>query len=348
MNYTQIRAFLRTTIVPWLLKVLLLLFWVNPESLYGRQVRTSTVIVLSVIVAWIASVTNLLNSLGVFPILTATFRSWGFLGFLLAVLFAVLLNVLQNHLTSLLVRRGEFKRLASAGLSGLISVQVFLTSCSTVGGQLMNSQVALGHDHGSTILVKTQADFSEAKERFMKSALYLETKQNCDEGRARMDAPPPPAERDRVILETVGSWAERERLGVSASPESFCGQWERLQKETQEKYRKLDLQIEEALSQGLPPVKVVEKVLPDQYQTEFTDRGTIADGNTELAVALSRTARLLGQGRISELGTSLLLSVLSKVTSIILILVLIAYSKHPAVILSFSPKAGLIKQRYLQ
>lgn len=182
----------------------------------------------------------------------------------------------------------------------------------------------------------------------MQSALYVETKQNCEEGRRRMDAPPPASERDRVILETVGSLAEQKRLGVSATPESFCGKWEALQAKTDETYSQLDRQIEDAFSQGLTPLEVVKQVLPDQYDAEFTPQGTIADGSSAIAMAITRSFTLLFQRRIGELGTSLLLFLLSAVTSTILILALIAYARHPAVIMSFSPKAGLIKQEFFR
>lgn len=348
MNYPHMRTALRTIIIPFLQKLVLLLFWVEPSSLTGRQVRTTTLVTLSIIVAWIASVTNFLNSLGVFPILTATFRSWGIAGFFLAVLCAVLLNILQNHLTSLLVRRGEFRRLAKVATIGLIALQILLTSCSTVGGQLSNSRGTLGQEFSLTLITDAQQELKRSKERFMQSPLYVETKQNCEQGRARMDAPPPPGERDRVILETVGGWKEREKLGVSATPNSYCGKWNSLQEKTHQKYSRLDRPIEEAQSQGFPPLKIVEEVLPERYEALFDRHGYIADGNTELAVALSRTARLMRQGKFSELGTSLLLLSLSKVTSVILIIVLIAYSQHYAVIMSFSPRAGLVKQQYLK
>ncbi|MGB5633048.1 MAG: hypothetical protein WBM44_20365 [Waterburya sp.] len=347
MKFTQLWG-LRKVVAPKLVTISRFLLWVEPETLYGTQVITHITITLSFLLAAIASATNLINSLGVFPILTAAFRNFGLLSLPLAITVSALLNFLQNKFTSLLVRRGEFKRLARAGAVGLISLQVFLTGGSTIGGQIANSKPALAADHSTAKITQAQNDLAQTKQTFMQSALYLDTKQNCELGRKRMDAPPPASERDRVILETVGSFGERERLGVPATPESFCGKWSALQSETQAKYSRLDRPIEEALMAGLPPIKIAERVLPHQYETEFTRQGTIADGNTEFGVAVSRLFRLLVQGRIGELGTSLLLCLLSAVTSITLVLALIAYAKHPAIIMSFSPKAGLIKKRFLQ
>lgn len=343
-QFQQLLYFGRSKLLPMTVKTIKILFWVDPRSLYGRQVVTKTVTQLALQLAWIASVTNVINSFGVFPIFLAAFGDM----IPLSMLFAVGLAVLQNYFTALLVRRGEFKRLARAGAVGLITLQVFLSSVSTPGGQLVGSPKALASDRAPVILTEARSQLEAAEQSFMKSALYLETKQNCEEGRKRMDAPPPASERDRVILETVGSWAERNRLGISATPESFCGKWETLQSETHEKYSQLDRQIEDAFSQGLTPLEVVRQVLPDQYEAEFTPQGTIADGNTAIAVAMTRSLRLLFQGRIGELGTSLLLFLLSTVTSAVLILALIAYARHPAVIMSFSPQAGLIKQKFFQ
>ena len=344
---TKTFQFVKLKILPTLQHAARLFLWVEPDSLYGRQVVTRTVVHLSFILAVIVSATNLINSFGFFPIALAVFRRMGFLSLPFAFSLALLLNIIQNQYTSLLVRRGEYKRLARAAVAGLTTLQITLTLVSTVGGQIIGSPIALGIERGTQILDHSQADLYKAKEAFMKSALYLETRQNCEQGRALMDKPPPASERDRVILETIGSHGERERLGISATPESFCGKWLALQQETHEKYSKLDRPIEEALSQGITSVQIVKEVLPDQYKANFTSRGTIADGDTEIAIAIQRAFSLLFQGRIGELGTSLLLLLLSSVTSTILVLALIAYARHPAVVMSFSEKAGRVKRRFV-
>lgn len=343
---TEAFQFLKLKVLPTVQHAARLFLWVEPDSLYGRQVVTRTVVHLSFILAFISSATNLINSFGFFPIALAVFRRMGFLSLPFAFSLALLLNVLQNQYTSLLVRRGEYKRLARAAVAGLIALQIAFTSVSTAGGQLIGSPFALGIELGSQILTTAQTDLHKAKQTFMKSAMYLETKQNCEDGRALMDKPPPASERDRVILETIGSHRERELLGISATPESFCGKWLALQQETHEKYSKLDKPIEEALSKGITSVQIVKEVLPDQYKANFTPQGTIADGDTEIAIAIQRAFSLLFQGSIGELGTSLLLFLLSSVTSVMLVLALLAYARHPAVVMSFSEKAGRIKRRF--
>lgn len=343
---TEALQFLKLKVLPTVQHAARLFLWVEPDSLYGRQVVTRTVVHLSFILAFISSATNLINSFGFFPIALAVFRRMGFLSLPFAFLLALLLNVLQNQYTSLLVRRGEYRRLARAAVAGLTALQIAFTLVSTAGGQLIGSPFALGIELGSQILTTAQTDLHKAKQAFMKSAIYLETKQNCEDGRALMDKPPPASERDRVILETIGSHGERDLLGISATPESFCGKWLALQQETHEKYSKLDRPIEEGLSKGITSIQIVKEVLPDQYKANFTPQGTIADGDTEIAIAIQRAFSLLFQGRIGELGTSLLLFLLSSVTSIMLVLALIAYARHPAVVMSFSEKAGRIKRRF--
>ncbi len=325
------------------LKVLTLFFKsfvIDPKTVRGQKLVTADADKESRLLAATGSITNLIGTIGVAPIIIFTMSNLGILSLPVAVILLYLLNSAQNSYTIAVARKAGNRKVRDvSGLIGIVGMQVILTGASLGGMLVLNSQTTLANYHAQALAESKREQILDQKQRVLDSPETVEIKGRCEQGKQDIkNTTPNDPNRHRFIIETHGSYADTQRLGVPSTPESYCGKWNTLRQEIQARFDAILEPHNQAESEGQPPVAILRTVYPDTYRGEFKD-GKIADGNTAIAAGFSYALRELLSGKISSLGSSLLFLALSATTSTALIIGLIVHSKRKAILISFSDGA---------
>ena len=315
-------------------------FVIDSKTLRGQKFVTPEADKESRLLATTGSITNLIGTIGVTPIIIFTMTSLGYLSLPIALFLLYLLNSVQNSYTIAVARKAGNRQIRDrSGFIGIVGMQVLLTGASLVGMLILNSQTTLANYHAERLAEIKREQILNQKQRVLNSPETLEIKGRCEKGKQNIkNAAPNDPNRDRFIIETHGSYAETKRLGVTSTPESYCGQWNTLRQTIRDKFDVLLESHNQAESEGKPPVAVLEIAYGDTYDSEFKD-GKIADGNTAIAVGFDYAVKQILSLNISSLGSSLLFLALSATTSTALVLGLIAHSKRDGIIISFADEA---------
>lgn len=336
----------------WMLRFLLAFlasFVIDHRTLQGEKLVTPEADKTSRLLAITGSITNLIGTIGITPIILFTMGGLGVVSLPLAGALLYLLNSVQNSYTVSVARRAANPTIRDrAGLLGIIAMQTLLTAASIGGMLILNSQTTLANYYAARLVEEKKQQIFAQRDELLASPATAELKQKCEAAEAAIETyPANHPNRDHTIITAYGSLAERKRLGVTATPESYCGQRDLRLKEIEDQFNASLAPQRQAESTGKPPLTVLQAAYPDTYDLEF-EAGRIADGNTAIAVGFSYAVEQISEGNISSLGSSLLFFGLSAATSTALVMALLIHCNRRAILLSFCDEAEIAVIRFFE
>lgn len=321
---------------------------IDPNTLHGEMFVTPKAEKDSRLLAVTGSFTNLLGTIGVAPVIFYALSSVGILAIPLSAVSLFLLNSLQNAYTIAVARKaGNRTQRDWSGYLGIIGMQVLLSAVSMVGMIVLNSQSTIANHYANRLAEEKKATIASLKQEATTRTEYLETKRKCEQGKQQL-LNPPPGERDRLIVETLGDYGTRVSQGVEATPGSLCGKWNALQQKVQSEFDAPLYAYHQALKEGNPALDALRVGFPSTYKAHFDERGSIQDGNMAIAQSVSYAVTQIATGNMSELGTALIFFSLSAITSTALVVGLVVHSRRDAIIVSFSDEVGRLVYRFFE
>ena len=145
-------------------------FVIDSKTLRGQKFVTPEADKESRLLATTGSITNLIGTIGVTPIIIFTMSNLGVLSLPVALFLLYLLNSVQNSYTIAVARKAGNRQIRDrSGFIGIVGMQVLLTGASIVGMLILNSQTTLANYHAERLAESKREQILNQKQRVLNS-----------------------------------------------------------------------------------------------------------------------------------------------------------------------------------
>jgi hypothetical protein len=332
------------------------------DELYGNAIVTPKVKDDANVTARVATGANLLNFVGIMPVLLFSFKSVPLLGAPLALVSALLLLKFSNDTAAAVARgaRGCKTWAASAAIFGFIPLSLIQSLVSGISTELFNNQSSLIQYRAKELVEQrfVGEDKQLASLKVLSSPAYLAAQRQCNTGQAELQRLPKTDPRwNSLQVRLYGSYNERNKdwssLPLNMLP--VCERVERLEQENQVKVDAAETRLQGLRASQIRlgnDVMFLKGNVPSVYQQHFQAQAGSSEeefrsGAEAVAVAAEHFFTNLAQGRWNQLGLSLFFFSLSIITSTAACVMVIYFGRREDVQMSWSDEIRQERDRWL-
>lgn len=330
------------------------LFLADPSQYHGKAFVTPEVKQSSRATSTLVTSANWFNIIFFAPVLGFIFRGLGPAGLGVAGASSLVLLVISNLSGELAARRSKGENFASdIGLLGLLSINLILSSLTGVGTELIVNLAGLQENFAEENIDQIE-DNLMIQAREQQSVLLSEAQEQeriCGDLNVQIqeltETNPDSPERDRLILEATGSYADRDRdwMAVYLEKQSIsgipsCKAKDILREEANNRISEVAA-IFENRDQAGDAQNFLLQEFPEVYAANFTEEGDFLQGSDAVQMAWNSFFGVILSGEfinMGRIGFSLLMFILSVLTSLLSCLAVMAHGNRRDVQLSHSEK----------
>ena len=320
----------------------------NSKDYYGKHYATEEVKKSASQTCGVVTISNVIDGVSVFPLLSIGFGG----NVVLASILSILLTIVSNYLGAVAARRK--KGWSSSSLRFLVAINIIMSATALVSPELMLNDSGIAEVRADE-LVKIQGDkiknitpspaaqkqLSEAESKCQKLSKEI---QQFAKGSVQ---------RGDIYIQMNGEYKDKNRdwSEVPVSQQPWCVRSKTLSASVGEISRKAQAEWEERearIAAASSAVIGLKTVLPELYDQHFDESGKVRSGTEEARIAIEITYSKLMKGELMQLGFSLFIFSVSVVTSAASVYLVVNHNKREDVQMSFDEQLSILEEEYQQ
>ena len=338
----------------------------RPEEFYGQSIVYVSVKKKAKSIAQTVTISNWINFIFTLPILCYAFSGSGiYLSSIASLLSGLGILSFTNAVTEVAAKRSQDnKTLPTIASIGMLLINGTLTVSSIAGAELFINQYELSNNFAKIKVDKylNDLDSNNVIDKSPYYSRYLNSLNNCKLNEEELDILPTNTyQRNQLFIKTYGTyetyiqWRDG-KVNIAEIPLEkavtmpVCQQKDIYLNKINTDLEKSKLHHQKLITQRGnfgSDIEFLKKDVENIYSQYFNKNGNFKSGGIAIEAALNSFIQKIADGRISQLGFSLFLGLVSVITSLISCLLVISFSMSEETRKSYSTSAALAKDQWL-